>query len=115
MSSGDGVRLQARAIIDVDHLHFFVGIDVGGLQQIGIDGDAANIVQVGLGDGGTVNLAFAHSALHSHSSFQAVQGTKAYCLEYSLESSIPMLRTVKGSQKIKRARWHVRNILKSLS
>src|SRR5579859_876956 len=110
---GDGVRFQARAVVDVDHLHFFVGIDVGGFQQIGIDGDAANILQVGLGDGGTVNLAFAHSALHSHSSFQTFKVQKHTVETNETTLSLPVYpwkEPSRGSYDIKRTRWQVRNI-----
>ena len=75
-STSNGVCFQAGAVADIDHLYYFIGIDIGSFQQIEVDGDAADIVQVGLGNGGAVNLAFAHSALHRHSSFQMfkVQG-----------------------------------------
>src|SRR5690606_23057739 len=64
--AGDDVGFQAAAVVDVDYLHLFEGQDVGQLHQLLIDGDASFIVQVGVGNGGTVDLRLAHGAQHRH-------------------------------------------------
>ena len=45
-SPGDRVGLEARAVVDVEHVDLLVLEDVGGLQQIGVDGDRSDVVQV---------------------------------------------------------------------
>src|SRR5258708_7462550 len=48
-SACNSVGFQPCPVIDIDHLDFFVSINVGGIQQILVDSNAANIVKVGLG------------------------------------------------------------------
>jgi hypothetical protein len=69
-SASNRVRLQARTVRDVDHLHLFVWIDVGGLQQVLINRDTADVMEVCLGHSSTVDLPFTHCALHCDCSFQ---------------------------------------------
>src|SRR5450755_4646563 len=63
-STSDSIGFQASSIIDIDHLHLFIRIDVGGVQQILINGDTADVVEVGLRNCCAVNFPFAHCALH---------------------------------------------------
>ena len=62
--AGDRVGLKARAVVDVDDVHLLVLEDVGGLQQVGVDRDRADVVQVAIGDGRPVDLRLEHHALH---------------------------------------------------
>src|SRR5699024_393498 len=48
---------EAVAVVDVDDVYLFAVDDVGGLHQICVDGDRTDVVQVGLCDGGAVDLA----------------------------------------------------------
>ena len=62
--AGDRVGLQPGAVGDVDDVHELAGQQVGGVEQVLVDGDRADVVQVGLGDGGPVDLALHHGAEH---------------------------------------------------
>ena len=62
--AGDRVGLKARAVVDVDHVNLLVLEDVGGLQQVGVDRDRADVVQVAVGDRRAVDLGLEHHALH---------------------------------------------------
>ena len=62
--AGDRVGLKARAVVDVDDVHLLVLEDVGGLQQVGVDRDRADVVQVAVGDRRPVDLRLEHHALH---------------------------------------------------
>src|SRR5947207_5462909 len=44
-STSNSVRLQPRTVTNVDHLHLFVRIDVGSLQQILVNRDTADIIE----------------------------------------------------------------------
>ena len=52
------IGLEALAIVVVDDLHLLAGNEVGGVHEILVDGDAAHILEVGISDGHTVQLAF---------------------------------------------------------
>ncbi len=60
----DGVRLEARAVVDVEDGDLLVGKDVGQRHELGVDGDRADVVEVGAGDGGAVDLGLHHAAAH---------------------------------------------------
>src|ERR1019366_3354800 len=63
--ASDGISLQADSIINIDDLHFFIRVDIGGVQQILIDGDTSDVVEFCLGDGRAMNLSLAHGTHHS--------------------------------------------------
>lgn len=54
----DGVSLETLAIVVVHDLHFLAFHDVGCFEQVLINGDAADVVQVGLRNADTVYFAF---------------------------------------------------------
>ena len=60
----EGVGAEAVAVADVPDVDLLVLEDAGGLHQIGVDGDRTLVVEVGLGDGGTVDLAQEHASAH---------------------------------------------------
>ena len=62
--AGDGVGLEPGAVVDVDDGHLLVLEDVGRVEQVGIDGDRAHVVQVGVGHDGPVDLGLEHAAAH---------------------------------------------------
>src|SRR5205807_8178466 len=62
--AGDGVGLEAVAIVDIDHRHLLVLEDVGLCHQPWVDGDRTDVVEVGVGDGGPVDLGLHHAASH---------------------------------------------------
>ena len=62
--AGNGVGFKALAIVVVDDGDFFVNANTGGIQQILVNGDAADIIQIGFGNGGAVNLAAEHGTEH---------------------------------------------------
>ena len=62
--AGDRVGLEAGAVVDVDDVDLLVLEDVGGLEQVGVDRDRADVVQVAVGDRGAVDLRLEHHALH---------------------------------------------------
>ena len=54
--TGDDVGFEAVAIFAIGDKDLFVGKQAGGTEEVGIDGDGAVVVQVGLGDDGLVDL-----------------------------------------------------------
>jgi hypothetical protein len=60
----DDVRLQPGAVGDVHDVHELAGQQIGGVDQIGVDGHGSHVVQVGLGDGGSVDLGLEQSTQH---------------------------------------------------
>src|SRR5919202_2178856 len=62
--AGDGVGLEARAVVDVHDVDLLVLTDVGGLEQLGVDGERAGVVQVAVADRGAVDLGLEHHPLH---------------------------------------------------
>ena len=62
--AGDGVGLEAVAVVDVRDLDLLVLADAGGVQEVLVDGDGTDVVELGLGDRGAVNLALEHVELH---------------------------------------------------
>ena len=61
---GDDVRLEPRAVVDVDDGHLLAGQQIGRLHEVLVDGDGAHVVEIGLGDRGPVNLRLQHGAEH---------------------------------------------------
>ena len=62
--AGDGVGLQAAAVVDVGDLHALVLQDAGSVHEVLIDGDGTDVVHLGLFDRGAVDLAFQHVEHH---------------------------------------------------
>src|SRR4030042_2499792 len=62
--AGDGVGCQAVAVVYVEDVDLFIGQDVGRRHEVRVEGDAAHVVEVGLGHAQPVDLAFEHSAKH---------------------------------------------------
>ena len=62
--AGDDVGLQAGAVGDVDDRDLLALEQVGGVHEVLVDGDGADVVQVGLRHGGAVDLALEHGAEH---------------------------------------------------
>jgi len=62
--AGDGVGFEAFAVVVVDDGDFFVNEDACGVEQVLVYGDAADVVEVGFGNGGAVYLAAEHGAEH---------------------------------------------------
>ncbi len=62
--AGDDVGFQACAVGDGGHQHFFAHPEVGFFHEIGRNGDAAFIGDVGIGDGGTVEFGFEAGSKH---------------------------------------------------
>ena len=60
----DRVGLEPRAVGDVDDVHELAGQQVGGVEEVLVDGDRADVVQVRLGHGGPVDLALHHGPQH---------------------------------------------------
>src|SRR3989304_1069161 len=56
----DGVGLEAGAVLDVQDVHLLEREDIGGAHKLGVDGDAALVVDVRLRNGGAVDLALEH-------------------------------------------------------
>ena len=56
--AGDDVGFKAVAVFAVGDEDLFVGEQAGGAEEVGIDGDGAVVVQVGLRDNRVVNLRF---------------------------------------------------------
>lgn len=54
--AANGIGFEPGAVVVVDDLHLFAFYDVGRFQQLFVDGDAADIVQIGLRDAHAVNF-----------------------------------------------------------
>src|SRR4029077_7941980 len=65
--AAEDVGLEARAVVDVEHVHLLVLTDVGELHQAGVEGDRTDVVEIGTRDGGTVDLRLHHDPLHQWS------------------------------------------------
>jgi hypothetical protein len=55
---GKGIGLDALAVGHVPDAHLLAGEDVRALQQLRVDGDAADVLDVRLGHHGVVDLGF---------------------------------------------------------
>ena len=62
--AGDRIRGQAIAVVDVNDVDLLALENVRGLHQSRVDGAGADIMQVRLRDGGSVNLGFQHGTQH---------------------------------------------------
>ncbi|CAK7286794.1 hypothetical protein SGPA1_41054 [Streptomyces misionensis JCM 4497] len=60
----DDVGLQPGAIGDVDDVHQLAGQQIRRVEQLRVDGHRSHVVQVGLGDGGAVDLGLEQSTQH---------------------------------------------------
>ena len=67
--AGDRVGLEARAVVDVEHVNLLVLEDVRRFEQVRVDRDRADVVQVAVGDRRAVDLRLEHYALHQASAF----------------------------------------------
>ncbi len=54
----DGIGDEAFTVVDVPNVHLFVFTNVGGVQQVFIDGARAFVVQFALRGGNAVNFGF---------------------------------------------------------
>src|SRR5262245_53334101 len=63
-TAADDVRLEAGAVVDVEHVHLLVLEQVGELHEARVEGDRAHVVQVRAGDGRPVDLGLHHRAVH---------------------------------------------------
>src|SRR5512145_3209823 len=62
--AADGVGDETLAIVDVPDVNLFVLHQVGGGQQVFVDGAGAFVMQLAVGDGGAVDLGFEQGAVH---------------------------------------------------
>ena len=62
----DYISLQPLAVVDVDDLHLFAGDQMGRVEQVLVDRDAAYVAEVGLRDGHPVYLGLEYLYLHVH-------------------------------------------------
>ena len=60
--AGDHIGLEPVAVVDVDDAHLLALHQVRGVEQIGVDGHRADVVQVGLGDGRAMDLRLQHGS-----------------------------------------------------
>ena len=70
--SGDRVGREPGTVVDVDHVHLLTGQQVSGGQQVGVDGDRADVVQVGLGHRRAMDLGLQHLSQHDRAAQQAL-------------------------------------------
>src|SRR5205085_8521472 len=61
---GDGVGLEAGAVVDVEHGDLLPLADVGHLHESGVEGDRTHVVEVGVGDRRPVDLGLEHAPAH---------------------------------------------------
>ena len=61
----DHVRIESLAVVDVQNVNILVLDQSGGIHQVFIDGDAANIVEIGFGYLDAVYFGFQYSDHHS--------------------------------------------------
>lgn len=59
------IRFETVAIVDVHHLDLFVRQQSGKIEQVLVDGDAALVIEVGLGYIEVVQLRFEHGQGHT--------------------------------------------------
>src|SRR5699024_4387401 len=62
--AGEGGGGQPGAVVDGDDVDLLALEQVGRVHEVGIDRARAHVVQVGLRDGGPVDLGLEHGALH---------------------------------------------------
>ncbi len=62
--AGDRVRLQPGTVVNVNDRDLLAGQQVGILQQVDVDRHRADIVEVGLGDSGSMDLRLEHGPEH---------------------------------------------------
>ena len=61
----DGVGVKSLTVIHVNNIHALALDDASGIHEVLVDGDAANVVEVGIGDRHTVYLGFHDLDVHS--------------------------------------------------
>ena len=99
--AGDGVGFQPRAVVVVDDLDFFINENAGGVQQIQIDGNAADVVEIGFGNGDAVDLAAEQGAEHGVCAFRWKK--RRIVLNLAGGFDRPFRQPEKGGQREKRA------------
>ena len=62
--AGDGIGVQSLTVVNVYDLDALALDDAGGIQEVLVDGDAANVVEVSIGHRHTVNLGFHDLDVH---------------------------------------------------
>jgi len=62
--AGDDVGFEAVAIVAIGDENGFIGEQAGGAEEVGIDGDRAVVVHVGLSDSGAMDFGFEKSEKH---------------------------------------------------
>ena len=60
--TGDHIRDQSRAVVDVDDGHLLTFEQIGRSHQVGVHGHRSDVVQIGLSDGGAVDLRLQHGS-----------------------------------------------------
>ena len=60
----DHVGLEAGAVVDVEHVHLLVLEEVGELHEARVERDRPDVVEIGTGDGGPVDLRLHHDPVH---------------------------------------------------
>src|SRR5262249_27766021 len=90
----------ARHVPDVDVL---VGQDVGGLEQETIQSQAALVIDVGLGDGGAVQLGLEHRARERHAGTSGADGDWRpwYCMAGRATHPRTPCRTPRGRKLVR--------------
>lgn len=62
--AGDDVGLQARTTGDAGDEYFFADPKIDSFHQVGGNGDAAFVIDIGIGDAGTMDFGFELMAKH---------------------------------------------------
>ena len=65
--AADDIGLEAFAVVVVEHLDLLAGNEIGGIHEVLVDGDAAHIVKIGLGDLNTMKFGLQYFYLHIES------------------------------------------------
>ena len=60
----DRIGFEAGAVVDVEYRYLLVLKNIGDPKQFGVDADRTDVVEVGAGNRGTMNLGFEHSPSH---------------------------------------------------
>ncbi len=72
----DGVGLEPRAVVDVEHGDLFVLEDVGERHELGIEADGSDVVEVGVGHRGPMDLGLHHAPPHPQRSSPVCASTR---------------------------------------
>src|SRR5467141_2114869 len=61
----DGVRVEPLPVVHVQDLHLLVREDIGRVHQLCVDRDRSLVIEIGLGDGGAVDLGLESGQAHA--------------------------------------------------